>query len=150
MSEVRKPFSCRGTNYSITLHPDRMILKSLTWGNTHLYELPTNRIQTLIVQRKSVIPFAAFTVIAAVATILLRYNSLWFLVNLSALEDRVRISMIALIICVTSAVPTLFRVLFVNVSITWDGEPTAFLVRFVSAHRGRRLAKMFREISVGS
>jgi hypothetical protein len=150
MSEVRKPFSCRGTNYSITLRPDRMILKSLTWGNTHLYEVPTNRIQTLIVQRKSLIPFAAITVIAAIATILLRYNSLWFLVNLSAVEDRVRMSMIALIICIVSAIPALFRALFVNVSITWDGEPRSFLVRFVSAYRGRRLAKTFREISVGS
>jgi hypothetical protein len=150
MSKIRKPFSCRGTNYSITLHPDRMILKSLTWGNTHMYELPANRIQTLIVQRKSVIPFAALTVIAAIATILLRYNSLWFLVNLSAIDERVRISVIALIICVISAIPTLFRVIFVNVSITWDGEPRSFLVRFVSAYRGRRLAKMFREILIES
>jgi hypothetical protein len=150
MSEVRKPFSCRGSNYSITLHPDRMVLKSLTWGNTQFYELPTNHIQALIIQRKTVIPFAALTLVAAIATVLLRYNSLWFLINLSAIEARVRMSEIALFIGVISAIPTLLRVVFVNVSVTWDGEPRSFLVRFVSAYRGRRLVRTFRELSMES
>jgi hypothetical protein len=66
------------------------------------------------------------------------------LVNLSP-ENAQMASSIALLLTVICIVPTLFRVLFVSVSITWDGDPTSFRVGFVPVRPGKRLAQKFQQ-----
>jgi hypothetical protein len=140
---------CRGGFGAITLYVDKMIIDESSWRIAKSYELPVTRIRAVIVERKSVIPFATIMVLIAIATVAVKYNALWFLVNLTP-PTAALMSMTMLAICVVSAIPALLRAIFVNVAVTWDGEPSSFRVRFVPAHMGRRLAKRFHEASTGS
>lgn len=133
----------------IILYADRMIIDESGWRTVKSHELPVKRIKSVIVERKSLIPFATITVLAAIATVVVKYNALWFLVNPES-QTTAWMSMTALAISVVSAIPTLSRAIFVNVAVTWDGEPSSFRVRFIPTHMGRRLARRFREVSVGS
>jgi len=131
---------------SINLYNDRMVINSKEWGVSKSYQLPINRIRSVVVERKGVIPFATLTLIAAATTLMTRYNALWFLVNLTPQNAQI-LSSYALLVSVVSALPTLFRMLFVSVSITWDGNPTSFRVGFVPLRPGKRLAQKFQELS---
>jgi hypothetical protein len=144
-----KLLKCRGGIGTIILYADRMIIDESSWRIITSHELPIKRIKSVIVERKSVIPFATITVLAAIATVIVKYNALWFLVNLES-QTTAWMSMAALAICVVLAIPTLLRAIFVNVAVTWDGKPSSFRVRFVPIHMGRRLARRFREVSAGS
>ncbi|HXZ98166.1 MAG TPA: hypothetical protein VED24_02235 [Candidatus Acidoferrum sp.] len=103
----------------------------------------------MIVQRKSVVPFAAFTILSCIAAVLARYNGLWFLYNLTA-DEEVLLSDIALIATILLAISTISRALFVDVIISWAGRPKSFLVRFVPANQGRRLTRLFERLSIGT
>ncbi len=142
-------FSCRGANYSITLYSDRIIMKDTRWANSKSFELPVDRIRSVIVERKSVIPFATVTIVAAILTVFAKYNALWFLANFTA-ENSGKISTIGLLASIVCAIPTIFRALFVNVSITWDGQPATFRARLVPARLGRRLTERFQELTARS
>ena len=107
------------------------------------------RVNAVIVQRKSVVPFAAFTILSGVAVVLARYNGLWFLYNLTA-DEEVLLSDIALIATILLAISTISRTLFVDVIISWGGRPKSFLLRFVPANQGRRLARLFQRLSAVS
>jgi hypothetical protein len=131
---------------SINLYYDRMVINSKEWGVSKSYQLPLNRIRSVVVERKSVIPFATLTLIAAATMLVVRYNALWFLVNLTP-QNAQTVSSYALFVSVVSAIPTLIRILFVSVSITWDGNPTSFRVGFVPLRPGKRLAQKFQELS---
>ena len=147
MPETKELFVCRGGKYVISLHADRMVIKGTGWKNTKTYELPLGRVMSVIVERKSVIPFATATLLAAIIAVLSKYNALWFLINLT-LEERGQFSMIALLVSILSAIPTIMRALFVNMTVRWDGEPSCFHLRFVLSSGGRRLARRFHELSV--
>jgi hypothetical protein len=41
----------------------------------------------------------------------------------------------------------LSRILFVNIHVTWDGQPISWLIRFVPIRSGKRLARAFLEMS---
>jgi len=146
---VEKPFNCRGLNGFINLYRNRMVLESKGWTNSASYELPIERIRAVVVERKSVIPSATLTVLAAAVTLLAKYNALWFLVNLTP-ENIGKVSSVALLIAVVCAIPTLLRTFFVNVSVTWDGKPATFRVGFVPVRSAKRLAKHFQELSTWS
>jgi len=139
-------FKCGGLVGSINLYNDRMIINSKEWGVSKSYQLPINRIRSVVLERKSVIPFATLTLIAAAATLVARYNALWFLINLTP-QNAQTLSSYALLLSIVSAIPTLVRILFVSVSITWDGNPTSFRVGFVPLRPGKRLAQKFQELS---
>jgi hypothetical protein len=141
-----KYFNCGGLVGSINLYNDRMVINSKEWGVSKSYQLPIKRIRSVVVERKSVIPFATLTVIAAATILLARYNALWFLVNLTP-QNAQTISSYALLVSVVSAIPTLIRIIFVSVSITWDGNPRSFRVGFVPIRSGKRLAQKFQELS---
>jgi len=141
---VEEPFNCRGLVGSISLHNDRMVITGKEWGVSKSYQLPIERIRSVVVERKSVIPFATLTLLAAVVAVIAGYNVLWFLFNLSP-ENAQIVSLAALFVTVVGAIPTLFRILFVSVSITWDGDPTSFRVGFVLVHPGKRLARKFQQ-----
>jgi len=139
---------CRGVG-TITLCRERMIIDESGWVNVKSHELPVKKIKSVIVERKSVIPFATITVLGAIAAAISKYNALWFLVNLSP-PTEAWLSMAAIAICVISMIPTLSRTIFVNVVVTWHGEPSSFRLRFVPTHSARRLARRFLEVSTGS
>ncbi|MGD0689668.1 MAG: hypothetical protein ABSA50_07855 [Candidatus Bathyarchaeia archaeon] len=146
MPSHEESFNCGGLVGSINLYNDRMVINSKEWGVSKSYQLPIKRIRSVVVERKSVIPFATLTVIAAATILLARYNALWFLVNLTP-QNAQTISSYALLVSVVSAIPTLIRIIFVSVSITWDGNPRSFRVGFVPLRRGKRLAQKFQELS---
>ena len=146
MPSHKLSFYCGGLVGSINLYNDRMVINSKEWGISKSYQLPINRIKSVVVERKSVIPFATLTLLAAVTMLVARYNALWFLVNLTP-QNAQTMSSYALLVSVVSAIPTLIRILFVSVSITWDGNPTSFRVGFVPLRPGKRLAQKFQELS---
>jgi hypothetical protein len=124
-------------------------VKSTAWGRSRSYELPLQHVNAVIVQRKSVVAFAAFTILSGIAVVLARYNGLWFLYNLRA-DEEVLLSDIALLATILFAIPTISRVLFVDVIISWGGRPKSFLIRFVTANQGRRLTRLFERLSTGT
>jgi len=146
MSEMKELLTCRGGKYLISLHADRLVIKGTGWTKAKTYELPLGRVRSVIVERKSVIPFATATLLAAIIALLSKYNALWFLINLT-LEERGQFSAVALLASVVSAIPTITRALFVNMTVRWDGEPSCFHLRFVLSSGGRRLARRFQELS---
>jgi hypothetical protein len=142
-------FTCKGINYAVTLRSDKMIIKKALWGKADLHELPIQCVSAVIVRRRSIVPFAGFTVLAAIATVLVRYNVLWFLVNLST-AGATTFGTVGLLGTALFAIPTLGCALFVDVSITWEGAPTSFLIRFVPSQQGRNLARRFHGVSAGN
>lgn len=140
------PFTCGGLVGSIALYDDRMVINSKEWGVSKSYQLPIKRIRSVVVGGKSVIPYAILTLIAGAVGIITRYNALWFLANLTPQVAQV-VSSGAFLLSVISAIPTLVRILFVSVSIAWDGDPTSFRVGFVPRRPGKHLAQRFQELS---
>jgi hypothetical protein len=139
---------CRGANCSIILYQRKMIInEGMLSGRS--YDLPLERIRSVIVDRKSVIPFASATILATIFTLVTKYNALWFLMNLSS-ANTVGLSTIGLLACIAFAGPTIARAFFVNVNVNWDGQPASFHLGFVSVKRGRRLARRFQELSAGN
>jgi hypothetical protein len=143
-----KEFTCRGLNYSVALGPDAMTIGKTRWGRLDSHELPFSRISSVIVRRKSIMPFATLTALGAIATVLIRFNLLWFLVDLSQAEQAA-LSTIPFIITVLCAIPTASRALFVEIAISWGGKPESFLVRFVPQQQGRALAEKFHRAAGG-
>jgi hypothetical protein len=146
LPELEESFHCNGLVGSIRLHNDRITITSKEWGISKSYELPIERIKSIVVERKSIVPIATATLLSAIAAVISKYNGLWFLVNLSPNNSQI-LSSTAFLITVLFALPTLFRVLFVRVSITWDGEPTSFHVGFVPVRPGKRLAQKFQQLA---
>jgi hypothetical protein len=142
---VEEPFNCSGLVGSIKLYNDRMVIVSKEWGISKSYQLPIERIKSVVVERKSIVPFATIALLSAIAAVIGRYNALWFLVNLSP-ENAQVVSSTALLVTALCTIPTFFRGLFVSVSITWDGDPTSFRVGFVPVRPGKRLAHKFQQL----
>ncbi len=149
MPTLEDSFNCRGLNGFINLYSNRMVLESKGWASSSSYELPVERISKVVIERKSVIPFATLTILAAAASVLAKYNALWFIVNLTP-ESVGKVSSLALLVAVVCAIPTLFRTFFVNVCVTWNGQPATLRVALVPVRPGKRLAKHFQELSIGS
>lgn len=146
---MEESFKCRGMNTLIQLYQDRIVLSSKALGLSNTYELPLKRIRSVIVERKSIIPFATLTIVAVVLMVIIRYNALWFLIDLAPGVSGF-LSSVALLVAVISLVPVALRAFFVKVIITWDGDPTYFRVGLVSLPSGKRLAKRFQESSLWS
>ena len=142
-----KEFNCAGVNCSVTLHDEGMTLATRRWGKSRSHELPLKRIESVIVQRKSVVPFAVLAVISGIVAFVAQFNLVWFLFPLDPPFNSV-VSIPAFIAAVFSAISAVSRALFVNVRISWDGKPKSFLVRFVLARSGVRLARRFQRMTV--
>jgi len=143
-----KFFSCRGANYVVTLTPKQICLRE-TGLDPKNYELPIERISSVVVRRKTIIPFVSLITFASAAAIMANFNALWFIVPLSPLESS-EVTIIALLIAGLAALPAAVRAWFVSVTITWDGRPRSFIVRLVPGRRGRRLARLFHELSTSA
>jgi hypothetical protein len=144
-----KVLRCRGGFGTILLHADRMTISESSWRIAKSYELPIKRVRSVIVERKSVMPFATTMILSAIIAVVVKCNGLWFLVSLNP-KASMSISSAILAVAAISAVPTLLRGIFVNVEVTWDGNPSYFRVRLIPNRMGRRLASRFRELSEGS
>jgi hypothetical protein len=132
----------------VTLGDDSVILRSTSWLRPSSYELPVERVKAIIVLRKSIVPYAAFTILAAIAALLTKFNAFWFLVNLS-LGQEALLGDLAIVAAILFAVPSVLRALFVDIVISWGGRPSSFLVRFVPVDQGRRLTRRFNRLSSG-
>ena len=126
-----------------------MTLTPRTWGKSKSHELPLKRIESVIVQRKSVVPFAGLAALSITVAFVAQLNLLWFLFPLDPPFNSVA-SIPAFIAAVCLAIPAVARALFVDVQIAWDGRPKSFLVRLVLAHTGIRLARRFQRMTTRS
>lgn len=149
MSNRETLMKCRGGFGTITLYSDRMIIDEASWRIVKSYDLPIMRVHSVIVERRSVIPFATIMVLSTVITILFKYNAFWFFVNLNTGTEE-SLSLVGFAVTVISAIPALLRSLFVNVQVKWGGDPSSFRLRLVPSRVGRRLANRFQELSEGS
>lgn len=149
MLQDKELFSCHGTNYSLALYKSKIVIKGISWRDQKSYEFPITRLKMLFIQRKSVVPFASFTLLSAIVALIARYNALRFLVDLAP-EYRALLSIGAILVSVLSAIPLMARGLFVNVLVGLDEEPTSYKIRFVPGRSGKRLVRRFEEISQGS
>jgi len=102
---------------------------------------------TVIVERKSVMPFATLTVLACISGLVIRYNALWFLIDLSSVDNKM--SAVIFLSALVLGLPTLMRILFVNVLITASTGET-WRVRLVAAPSGRQIATGFQDLSARS
>jgi len=140
-------YKCAGWNYAITLDStsERVIMRH-TVGRTRRYEVPMDRIKSIVVERKSVVPFAALTILSALTTLLIGYGPLPYLIGLTP-ENMGKSTMIGALACMIFALPSISRLLFVNVYVSWDTDPSSLLIRFVPSQSGKRLADVFLEMS---
>jgi len=141
-----KEFTCRGLNGSVTPREDVLLLKKIGLRRSETHEISMGHVRSVIVRRKSVVPMAAFTALAAIATLASKFNLLWFLVNLSAAEEFFG-GAAGLLVTILCAIPTISRALFVEVAISWRGESGSFVVRFVPQEQGKILVGRFRGAS---
>jgi hypothetical protein len=132
---------CHGWNYSILLESEYLVLQKC-WRRRSSQKVPLREIRSVIVERKSVIPFATMTVLFLIVTIALKYNALWFLLDLTGDS---KFSTAAFLIVLIFAFPTFSRMLFVNVQIST--QTAIWRVRFVPAQSGKRLVKRLQEFS---
>jgi hypothetical protein len=110
------------------------------------HEIPFTHVSAVVVQRKSVVPFATLTILAVVAVLISKYNALWFLIDLS--RPGLLITPIAVGVAILCAIPTLLRLIFVNVSIRFGGS--LLTLRLVPISSAKHLARSFSEMSAGS
>jgi len=146
LPSAEKLIGCRGVNGSISLSKDKMVIRSEGFGSVEFREVALNKVTAVVVERKSVIPFATLTILASMVTVSAWYNALWFLINLTE-QGILMITSGGLSVAVLCAVPMMFRLLFVNVLVRSEGEPNALIVRLVPVRQAKRLAKRFRELS---
>ena len=146
LPSAEESIGCRGVNGSISLSKDKMVIRSEGFDSVQFRELLLNKITAVVVERKSVIPFATLTILATAVTVSAWYNAVWFLINLTQ-QDILIIASGGLIVAIVCAVPMMLRLLFVNVLVRSEGEANALIVRLVSVRQAKRLARRFRELS---
>jgi len=147
MMVTREVFKCAGLNYAITLDCflERVIIRQTLWRPGR-YEVSFDQIRALVIERRSIVPFAALTILSAITTMLIGYGPLPSLIHLTP-ENMSRSTMIGAAACILFALPSVSRLLFVNVAVSWERPPHSLLVRLVPSHSGKRLASMFMEMS---
>jgi hypothetical protein len=148
MSSAESPYVCDGGNYTISMDSQNVVLRQKRRMNKLEDRIPLNSINSVMVQRKSLMPFVTMALLTAVVGTIVRYNSFWFLVDLTP-DISTKGSVIAFIIALSFSVSALSRSLFVNVVITSTDSET-WIVRFVTAKSGRRLALKFHELTAES
>jgi hypothetical protein len=141
-----EPVSCRGINGSIKLSKDKMQLIGGGLGSAQCHEVSYSDVLAVVVERKSIVPFATLAILAFVLALIAKYNALWFVIDLSRTE--IFITSIGLGIAILCAIPTILRLMFVNVLVRSSRGPLA--VRLVPIRSAKRLARRFSEMSAGS
>jgi len=138
-----EPVSCRGINGSITLSRGRMTITGL--DSDQPQDVEFGDVSSVVVQRKSVVPFITSMIVAIVALAVANFNLLWFLIDLY--RWRMFITPVALPIAILSAIAIVLRVVFVNVTVR--SRRGTLRVRLVPSRSAQRLARQFSEIYAG-
>ena len=135
-------YVCNGSDFSILLQPGHLTLRPRLWGKSSERRLPLRDVRTVIVERKSIMPFATLTVLSMILAVTIRYNAFWFLMDLShtVASDLAAISIFFF------AIPTMSRVLFVNVLISSVANDL-WRIRFVPTRSGKHLVTAFHELT---
>lgn len=147
-SASEESVKCRGVNGSIYLRENRMQIMGGGFGSTQPRDIPFNEVSAVVVERKSVVPFATVLVLTVVVIVVAEYNMVWFIVDLSRYEALITSG--AILSVAVCAVMILLRTMFVNVLVRSTGEGAASTLRLVPIHCAKRLARRFREMSTGS
>jgi hypothetical protein len=145
LSLSEEPVSCSGINGSISLFNDRIRIVGGRLAVAETHEIACDDVSSIVVQRKSVVPFATVTVLLVILTLISEYNVIWFIDGLTS--TNVFIPPFSMGIAILSLAITILRLLFVNVSIN-SGQGSVVL-RLVTLRSAKRLAKRFSEISGG-
>jgi len=146
MGSGKEVLRCRGLTHSIAFDEERIVLRNLvSWGPRSV-ELPVKQVEAVVVQRKSVMPFAAGAILAAIATVVLRLGLVGPQLNQTGFTDSLAEATWALVFLML--IPTLTRAIFVNVLITTQSGVESWRVRYVPAAAGRRLARRFHTVSM--
>lgn len=146
MRAGKEVLRCRGLTHSIALDEERIVLRSLvSWGPRSV-KLPVKQVEAVVVERKSVMPFAAGAIFAGVATAILRLGLIEPQLNPTGFTGSLAEATLALVFLML--IPALTRAIFVNVLITTQSGVESWRVRYVPAAAGRRLARRFHTVSM--
>ena len=132
-----------GCGFSILLQPREILLQPKRWRMGATQKIPIRDIRSVIVERKTIMPFATLTVLLIILSIALRYNAFWLLLDPTQTS---RMSDLSILAACLSAAPTLSRILFVNVQIS-SKTNNSWCIRFVSARSGKRLVTAFHDLT---
>ena len=141
-------YVCDGGNYSVSMTPQTLMVRARGWRQGLQRTIPLNNVQSIVVERKSLIPVASSAALLGIIGVLVRYNALWFMFDLNQ-NISWKISLIALLPATLLAIPAVERAIFVNVIIACFNKET-WRVSFVRSNAGRRFAGKFLEFSGGA
>ena len=137
---------CRGVNGSVTITKDGMRITGAGLAAPEVHEIPYSDVSAVVVERKSFVPVAILTFIAAIAVIWVNDNPIWLIVNLTSAQYPV--TAIALPIAIISGALMVLRLTFVDVTIRSTRGPIT--LRLVPTRSGKRLARRFSQASLRS
>ena len=141
-----EPISCRGINGSINLTKDKLTISGVGLSATQPHDITFSDVSSVMVERKSVVPFTTIMFLAIIVLVIAKYNLLWFIINLYGVERF--ITPTVLVIAISCGVSSVLRLMFVNVTIrSRRGQVT---VRLVPSRPAKRLARRFSELSARS
>lgn len=141
-------YVCDGGNYSVSMSPQTLVVRTKGWRHEPQHQIPLNKVRSVVVERKSLMPVASLATLAGIIGVLVKYNVLWFLFDLNP-DISGKISIIPFLTAMLLAVPTIERALYVNVIIASFTAET-WRVRFVTSNAGKNLAAKFLEFSSGA
>jgi hypothetical protein len=144
---MEEAINCRGMNGSLSLSKGKMKVRGAGLPPSQSADISYSQVSAFFVQRKSVVPFATLLILATIVGLLAQYNTLWFLIPNLPEMDRF-IAPISFGVAVLCAIPTILRLLFVNVLVRYKGG--SLHLRFVPLRSGKRLGRRFRELSLES
>jgi hypothetical protein len=139
---------CDGWNYSVSMTPQTLMLRARGWRQGLQRTIQFNQVQSIVVERKSLMPVASSASLLGIIGVLVKYNALWFLFDLNQ-DISWKLSLIALLPAVLLAIPTVERAIFVKVIIASFNMET-WRVNFVRSSAGRNFAAKFLEFSSGA
>jgi len=138
-------YICDGGNYSVSMTTQSLMLRARGWRQGSQRTIPLDHVQSVVVERKSLMPVASSATLFGIIGVLVRYNALWFLFDLNQ-DISWKLSLIALLPAMLLAIPTIERSLFVNLIIASFNMET-WRVSFVRSKVGRNFAAKFLEFS---
>jgi len=92
-------------------------------------------------------PVASLATLLGIIGVLVKYNALWFLIDLNQ-DISWKLSLFAFLPAILLAIPTIERALFVKLIIAYSNTET-WHVNFVRLKAGRAFASKFLEFSAG-
>ena len=139
---------CSGINGSILLSRDKLAVVGVGLGSAQR-DIRFGDVSSIVVERKSMIPFLTLAVLAAIVLLVVRFNLLWFVLNLYTIQMLIIpiAPWLALAIAILCGIPTILRLIFVNVFVR--SRVGVLTLRLVVPRSAKRLASRFSEISAG-